>query len=184
VTHRHRIIAASGDRVRILIGFGGNVGDVTAAFASALDALAPEVHVLARSAVWRSAPLGPPQQDFLNAVALVETDAHPLTLLSLCRRLEEAAGRERSRAERWGPRPLDLDLLIAPGIVIESPTLTLPHPRLAERRFALAPAAELAPDWVHPRRHRTLAELVAAPALAAQPCERLGRWDARDLGNP
>jgi 2-amino-4-hydroxy-6-hydroxymethyldihydropteridine diphosphokinase len=162
------------DAVRILVSLGGNVGDVMVTFARALTALARETRVLARSSVWRSAPLGPPQHDFLNAAALVEMDAHPLALLALCQRLEAAAGRDRIREECWGPRPLDLDLLIAPGVVIESPTLTLPHAHLAERRFALAPAAELAPDWVHPRLYRTLAELAASPSLVAQRCECIG----------
>ena len=160
--------------MRILVSLGGNVGDVMVTFARALTALAREVSVPARSSVWRSAPLGPPQQDFLNAAALVEMDAHPLALLALCQQLEAAAGRDRTREERWGPRPLDLDLLIAPGVVIESPTLTLPHAHLAERRFALVPAAELASDWVHPRLHRTLAELAATPSVVTQRCERIG----------
>ncbi|MGD1149276.1 MAG: 2-amino-4-hydroxy-6-hydroxymethyldihydropteridine diphosphokinase [Thermoanaerobaculaceae bacterium] len=154
----------------LLIGFGGNRGDVFAAFASAVAGLSREVRVLARSSVWRSAPLGPPQEDFLNAAVLVEARAHPRALLALCQRVEAAAGRDRGVGRRWGPRPLDLDLLIAPGVVVESPELVLPHPRLAERRFALAPAAELAPDWVHSRRQRSLSELAASPAVATQRC--------------
>ena len=126
---------------------------------------------MARSSVWRSAPQGPPQPDYLNAAVLVETPAHPIAILTLCQDLEAEAGRNRAREQRWGARPLDLDLLIAPGLVIESPVLVLPHPRLAERRFALAPAAELAPNWLHPRLHRTLAELAAAPALLSQGCD-------------
>jgi len=164
--------------VRVIVSLGGNVGDVMVAFARALAGLAREARVLACSSLWRSAPLGPPQQDFLNAAALVEMDAHPLALLVLCQRLETAAGRDRTREERWGPRPLDLDLLIAPGVVIESPTLTLPHAHLAKRRFMLAPAAELAPDWVHPRLHRTLSELAAAPSVVAQRCELVMLRDA------
>lgn len=155
----------------LLIGLGGNDGDVLSAFADALAGLAREVTVIARSSVWRSAPLGPPQRDFLNAAALVDTKAHPWALLALCQRLEAEAGRDRSLESRYGPRPLDLDLLIAPLLVIESATLTLPHPRLAERRFALAPAAELAADWLHPRLHRTMKELATSPIVAAQRCE-------------
>ncbi len=160
--------------MRVVIGLGGNLGDVRAAFARALAALGRTTRLLARSGVWRSAPVGPAQSDFLNAAVVVETGLHPRALLALCRELEGAAGRDRAREERWGPRPLDLDLLIAPGLVVESGDLVLPHPRLAERRFALAPAAEVAPDWVHPRVHRTLADLAAAPEIAAQRCIRIG----------
>ena len=159
--------------MRLLIGLGGNEGDVLGAFSGALANLEPRLTELARSSVWRSAPQGPPQPDYLNAAVLVETADHPLVILTFCQRLEAEAGRARAGVQRWGPRPLDLDLLIAPGLVIETPVLVLPHPRLAERAFALAPAAELAPDWLHPRLHRTLAELAAAPEIAAQRCDRI-----------
>jgi 2-amino-4-hydroxy-6-hydroxymethyldihydropteridine diphosphokinase len=159
--------------VRLLIGLGGNEGDVLGAFSHALASLEPRLTVLARSSLWRSAPQGPPQPDYLNAAVLVETTDHPLAILTFCQQLEAEAGRARAGVQRWGPRPLDLDLLIAPGLVIETPALVLPHPRLAERAFALAPAAELAPDWLHPRLHRTLAELAAAPEIAAQRCDRI-----------
>ncbi len=159
--------------MRIVIGLGGNRGDVAAAFADAAARLAREARVLAHSGVWRSAPLGPAQDDFTNAAVLVETGLHPRALLEICRRIEAAAGRDRAREERWGPRPLDLDLLIAPGLVLESGDLVLPHPRLAGRRFALAPAAEVAPGWLHPRLHRTVADLASAPAVAAQRCDRV-----------
>lgn len=162
--------------MELLIGFGGNTGDVASAFAAAVQSLAPVSTVLARSSIWRSAALGPLQEDFLNAVALVRTAAHPHALLALCKRLEADAGRVRT--VRWGPRPLDLDLLIASGLVIRSADLTLPHPRLAERRFVLAPAAEVAPSWLHPDRRRTLAELAAAPEIAAQRCDLVGPWTA------
>ena len=160
--------------MHLVIGLGGNVGDVPHAFTAATAGLARELRVLACSALWRSAPLGPEQPDFLNAALLVESDIRPLAVLALAQRLEAAAGRDRAGEARWGPRPLDLDLLLAPGLVVESAALTLPHPRLAERRFALAPAAEVAPEWLHPRRHRTLAELADLPALLAQRCERVG----------
>ncbi len=160
--------------MRIVIGLGGNRGDVTEAFAGAAARLAREGRLLARSGVWRSAPLGPALDDFANAAVLVESALHPRALLELCRRIEAAAGRDRAREERWGPRPLDLDLLVAPGLVLESGDLVLPHPRLAGRRFALAPAAEVAPGWVHPRLHRTLADLAASPEIASQRCDRVG----------
>jgi 2-amino-4-hydroxy-6-hydroxymethyldihydropteridine diphosphokinase len=146
---------------------------VSAAFAAAATALRERVGPLRASSTWRSAPIGPPQPDFFNAALLIDTDEHPFRLLSLCRALEAAAGRDRRRETRWGPRPLDLDLLIVEDIVVVSRELTLPHPRLHERRFALLPAVELAADWIHPHLHRSLAELAAALDPSAQPCERL-----------
>jgi 2-amino-4-hydroxy-6-hydroxymethyldihydropteridine diphosphokinase len=168
--------------VQLVIGLGGNRGDVAGAFAGAAAGLASELRVLARSGLWRSAAQGPPQDDFTNAALLVETATHPLALLALCQRLEAAAGRDREQETRWGPRTLDLDLLLAPGLVIESAALALPHPRLAERRFALAPAAEVAPGWLHPRLHRTLAELANTPAILAQRCERVGSFPSACAG--
>ncbi|HUK14203.1 MAG TPA: 2-amino-4-hydroxy-6-hydroxymethyldihydropteridine diphosphokinase [Thermoanaerobaculaceae bacterium] len=161
-------------KLRLIVGLGGNRGDVLGALARACGELAAAGELLARSSLWRSAAIGPPQPDFLNAALLLATGLHPTALLELCQRIERDAGRDRAREPRWGPRPLDLDLLIAPRLVIESPRLTLPHPRLAERRFALAPAAELAPEWHHPRGCRTLGELAAAPSILAQRCERVG----------
>jgi 2-amino-4-hydroxy-6-hydroxymethyldihydropteridine diphosphokinase len=162
--------------VRLLIGLGGNQGDVLGAFSRALANLERRATVLARSSVWSSAPQGPPQSDYLNAAVLVETTNHPLAILTFCQRLEAEAGRDRARERRWGPRPLDLDLLIAPGLVIEAPGLVLPHARLTERRFALAPAAELAPDWIHSRLHRTLSQLAMAAEIASQPCDRIAEF--------
>ncbi|HVN32531.1 MAG TPA: 2-amino-4-hydroxy-6-hydroxymethyldihydropteridine diphosphokinase [Thermoanaerobaculaceae bacterium] len=160
--------------MRLLIGLGGNLGDVAHTFSHALATLRVHLHVVALSGLWRTAAHGPPQPDFLNAAVLVETTDHPLALLTLCHDLEIQAGRDPAHQQRWGPRPLDLDLLIAPGLVIEAPRLVLPHPRLTERRFALAPAAELAPDWLHPRLHLTLSQLAAAPEIASQRCDRIG----------
>lgn len=159
--------------MQLLIGLGGNIGDVPAALAAAGAALAVRFRLLGTSGLWRSAPVGPPQPDFLNAALLLDVDVHPLEVLAACRRLEQAAGRRRDLEARWGPRPLDLDLLAAGDLVIESRALTLPHPRLAQRRFALLPAVELAPEWRHPRALRTLAELANDIDPAAQPCERV-----------
>jgi len=164
--------------MRLLLGLGGNLGDVAAAFAGAAAALSAHGRVVAASRVWRSAAVGPPQPDFLNAALLYETGDDAWRVLARAQRLECAAGRERERAVRWGPRQLDVDLLLAPGVVVESPALVLPHPRLAARRFALLPAAEVAPDWVHPRLRATLAELAARLDAADQPCAAIGDFPA------
>ena len=145
--------------VRVVLGLGGNVGDSRMAFSECLAALAAEGRVIAVSRLWRTRPVGPPQPDYLNAAALVEWPAGPRALLGRCLELETAAGRDRSAETRWGPRTLDIDLLLAESVVCRGPMLTLPHPRLHERRFALEPAAEVAPDWIHPLLGRTISHL-------------------------
>lgn len=167
----------------LLLGLGGNLGDVAASFATTAAVLAREHRLLAASGLWRSAPVGPPQPDYLNAALLLDVRIPLQDLLVACQGLETAAGRDRACEVRWGPRALDIDLLVAPGLVVESPALSLPHLRLAERRFALLPACELAPDWIHPRLHRPLRELLDALDPLAQPCERLGPFP-RPPGGP
>lgn len=131
---------------RAALALGGNVGDVAAAFREALAALeASGVRVVARSSVWRTPPWGKTDQpDFLNMAALVATRLPPHDLLTLCLDLESRAG--RVRAERWGPRRLDIDLLTYGDLRLDDARLTLPHPRMAERAFVLVPLAEIAPD--------------------------------------
>jgi len=145
--------------MEILIGLGGNLGEPRKAFAQALEGLAIEGRVLAVSRLWRTRPVGPSQPEYLNAAALIDWAAGPRSLLDRCRELEAATGRDRAQEERWGPRTLDLDLLIVASMVCRGPDLEIPHPRLHERRFALEPAAELAPDWIHPLIGLTIEEL-------------------------
>jgi 2-amino-4-hydroxy-6-hydroxymethyldihydropteridine diphosphokinase len=149
-------------QMRLIIGFGGNLGDPAAAFARALDALADDGWVLFTSRLWQTRAVGPPQPDYLNAAAVVDWPRNPRALLARCRELEVAAGRNHGTDERWGPRVLDLDLLLADGVVCRGPGLEVPHPRFHERRFALEPAAEVAPFWVHPLLGQTVAELAEA----------------------
>lgn len=128
------------------LGLGGNLGDVVAAFAAALARIdvAPGVRLRATSSVFRTAPWGKRDQpEFLNMAAWVETTLAPRALLGLCLETERALGRERR--ERWGPRQIDIDILTYGDVALEAPDLTIPHPRLTERAFALAPLAEIAP---------------------------------------
>ena len=155
----------------LLIGLGANLGDRHGALQWAAGRMAERFRWRIGSQIFATAALGPRQADFLNAAALVEADDHPLRVLAFCQLLESEAGRDRRREKRWGPRLLDLDLLLAEGLVLASPALSLPHPRLHLRRFALAPAAQLVPHWLHPRVHRTMASLAGDPALADQACE-------------
>ncbi len=116
---------------------------------------------LVLSPLYRTEPVGgPPQPDFLNAVAVGVTRLAPLDLLALLRGLERAAGRESSR-ERNGPRPLDLDLLVYGDLEIDLPGLVVPHPRLRERRFVLAPLADLRPSLVVPGTGLSVERLLA-----------------------
>ena len=136
--------------LRVLLGLGSNLGESEKVFASCLGRLAEEGKIVATSRLWRTRAVGPPQPDFLNAAIVIEWPTSVRSLLFRCRELEAAAGRNRLAEERWGPRVLDLDLLLARNVVCRGPLLELPHPRFHERRFALEPATEVAPEWVHP----------------------------------
>jgi len=144
-----------------VLALGGNLGAPAQAFADALAQMEAggHVRVLARSRVWRTPPWGKTDQpDFLNMAARVETDLSPHALLDLCLDLERRAG--RVRAERWGPRTLDLDVIAVGDARISDERLILPHPRAHERAFVLAPLAEIAPAL--------LLNGARADALAAQ----------------
>lgn len=134
--------------VQAFIGLGANLGDAQAAVLSALAALAalPGTRLQGRSSLYRSAPVQAQGPDFINAVAELATTLAPLALLDQLQALEQAAGRERPY--RNAPRTLDLDLLLYGDARIELPRLSVPHPRLAERAFVLAPLAEIAPGRV------------------------------------
>ncbi|MCB9729517.1 MAG: 2-amino-4-hydroxy-6-hydroxymethyldihydropteridine diphosphokinase [Deltaproteobacteria bacterium] len=149
-------------RHRAWIGLGSNLGDPAAILDRAVAWLAavPGVTVSAVSTWHRTAPVGPPQPHYLNGVARVHTSLAPRELLGALRSLEGAAGRRRAAV--WGPRTLDLDLLLYDDLVLRSPELCLPHPRLAERRFVLAPLCELNPRALHPVLGRTMASLLRA----------------------
>lgn len=142
------------DGARAVIGFGANVGERLASLASALERLAatPDVTCLATSRVYETAPVGPPQPDFLNAAALVRTSLSPRALLTRLLAIEAELG--RVRRERWGPRVIDLDLLWYEGVVVDERDLTVPHPRLCERAFALAPLLDVVTDAADPRSGR------------------------------
>ena len=132
--------------VEATLGLGGNLGDPVAAFATALARLRAHVAVelKAVSSVWRTAPWGKlDQPEFRNMAGLIETSLSAEDLLALCLAIERESGRERR--ERWGPRTLDIDILTYGSETIDRPGLQVPHPRIAERAFVLAPLAEIAP---------------------------------------
>ena len=131
------------------VAFGGNEGAVQANLLAALDALGtlPGTSVRQRSSFYRTPAWGREDQpDFINAVALVETSLPPRALLDLLLAVEAGFGRRRVEGERWGPRTLDLDLLLYGDAVIDEPGLRVPHPHLHERAFALVPLLDVLPD--------------------------------------
>jgi 2-amino-4-hydroxy-6-hydroxymethyldihydropteridine diphosphokinase len=132
--------------VEAALGLGGNIGDVTEAFIAALKRLteAPGVTLLRASSVYATPPWGKlDQPPFLNMAAIVATDLPAPALLALCLEIERGMGRER--LERWGPRTLDIDILTYGEATLDAPDLKVPHPRMTERAFVLAPLAEIAP---------------------------------------
>ncbi len=137
--------------VTAYIGLGSNLADPQARLRRAFAELAqlPQSQLLAQSSLYRSAPMGSQDQpDYLNAVAALETALSPLALLAGLQAVE--AAHQRVRGERWGPRTLDLDLLLYADQTIDLPTLTVPHPGLYERNFVLYPLAEIASGLVIP----------------------------------
>lgn len=150
----------------ILIGIGSNLAAPPAktpleTAQAALPALAaPHLEPVACSSWYESAPVPASDQPwFVNAVALISTDREPEVLLALMLAVEARFG--RVRGERNAARTLDLDLLDYDGLIIDTPNLNLPHPRLHERRFVLEPLCEIAPHWRHPRLRLTASELLA-----------------------
>ncbi|HVP69594.1 MAG TPA: 2-amino-4-hydroxy-6-hydroxymethyldihydropteridine diphosphokinase [Anaeromyxobacteraceae bacterium] len=158
--------------MRAYVAVGSNLADRWANLGRAARFLrgAPLVAVLRASRVYDSEPVGPPQPRYLNAVLELETGRTPESLHQLLREAEDEALRDRRKGARWGPRTLDLDLLLFGDRIVRTAALTVPHPRMAHRRFVLAPLAELAPALVVPGTGATVAALLAAaPPLAVVP---------------
>ncbi len=145
-----------------MIGLGSNLGDRRSNLEAALAALdsRPEIRVVRVSAFLETEPVGGPpgQGAYLNAAAELETTLEPSALLCVLQKIEARFGRVRT--VRWGERTLDLDLLLYDDLVLDSPELTVPHPRMADRRFVLEPLAEIAPDAPVLGSGRTVADLL------------------------
>src|SRR5579871_654491 len=145
-----------------LLGLGGNLGDIQTTLDRAVAALCDgrEVQLIARSSNYCTPPWGViDQPPFINLAIMVETTLSPRALLDRALHIEARFGRDRTKEKRWGPRPLDIDILAYDAIEVEEPGLTLPHPHLLERVFVLAPLAEIAPD--HKIKGITVSEALA-----------------------
>ncbi len=144
----------------LLLALGSNLGarkEILSGACAALERCG--VTILRRSHLFETAPVGGPagQPPYLNAALAAETSLAPLELLDACQRIETLFGRERH--ERWGARTLDVDILAYDDLQVETERITLPHPRLHERAFVLAPLLEVAPDWRHPILGETTRQL-------------------------
>lgn len=148
------------DNHQAAIALGSNLGDSCAIVETALKTLTatPEIILERQSHLYRTAPVGPPQPDYINACAVVSTTLEPHALLTTLLAIEQQFGRVRT--ERWGPRLLDLDLLLYDDQILDTPSLQLPHPQMHERAFVLVPLAEIAPQWVHPVMGEAIGHLV------------------------
>ena len=145
----------------VFIGIGSNEGDRFAMISKAVQYLKqlPDVRVVQMAPIIETEPVGPPQEQYLNTVIEVETTLPPQPLFQYLQNIERQLGRQPS-SERWGPRPIDLDLLLYDDLILNQPGLIVPHPRMHERQFVLQPLAQLAPDVVHPILKEFIATLL------------------------
>ena len=146
---------------RVFIGVGSNQGDRLEQISKAVRAVGAlaRVRLCRMATIIETAPVGPPQGPYLNTVIEIDTALSPHELLAALKAIERQFGRIPS-AERWAPRPIDLDVLLYDDRVIDEPALRIPHERMHERRFVLEPLAQLAPDVIHPVLKRSISDLV------------------------
>jgi 2-amino-4-hydroxy-6-hydroxymethyldihydropteridine diphosphokinase len=171
-------VIASPALIRTAVGLGSNLGDRRAHLRAAVGALDRLGEIDTVSSVYETAPVGgPPQGSYLNAVVVLRTRLAPAELLDAFLEIEQSRGRQRR--ERWGPRSLDLDLLLYDDRVIDEPGLEVPHPEITRRRFVLEPLLEVWPEAALPDG-TPLASLL--PAVADQEVRRLGRLTPARVG--
>jgi 2-amino-4-hydroxy-6-hydroxymethyldihydropteridine diphosphokinase len=141
------------------IGLGSNLGDSRSILTGAIDRLEShsQIEVIAVSRWYLTAPIGPPQPDYLNGCATLQTSLEAIDLLNVLHSIEAEFGRVRQ--EFWGARTLDLDLLLYDDLIMDLPTFQVPHPRMLERAFVLVPLVEIAPDAIEPKSGESIATL-------------------------
>ena len=147
-------------QTKVYLGLGSNLGDREANLAQALKLMPTEVTIGEVSSIYESEPVGYRDQPwFLNIVSCGYTELNPLRLLDYVKHMEEQLGRMLSF--RNAPRPIDIDILFYGDETVETDLLTIPHPRIAERAFVLAPMVELEPDFLHPSKRQTMAQMLS-----------------------
>lgn len=142
------------------VALGSNLGDSRALLEAAVETLAqtPGIILKAKSSWYKTKAVGPPQPDYLNGCVILQVNMIPQLLLETLLEIEKKFGRVRQK--RWEARLLDLDLLLYDDLILNTPDLQIPHPRMRERAFVLVPLAEIAPDWVEPISKRSIKQLV------------------------
>jgi 2-amino-4-hydroxy-6-hydroxymethyldihydropteridine diphosphokinase len=158
--------------IRAIVGIGANLGDRLGTMRAAVQQMRKLMKVERLSRVYETAPIGPPQPDYLNAAALVAYEGSAEDLLDALGGIEAQLG--RARKEKWAPRTIDLDILWIEGLAIETERLTVPHPHLTARAFALRPLADVAPHALDPETGRPYAELTGEGAVRVTDLELYG----------
>ena len=153
---------------QVFIGIGSNEGDRFSAISKAVQQLASssQIALVQMAPIIETKPVGgPPQGDYLNTVVEINTDISARDIWVLLKEIEKRLGRVVTSV-RWGPRPIDLDILLYGDTVINTPDLQVPHPRMHERFFVLQPLAELAPDLIHPILQQSMTQLLQSAAAS------------------
>jgi 2-amino-4-hydroxy-6-hydroxymethyldihydropteridine diphosphokinase len=145
---------------RSAVALGSNIGDSQTILEAAIATLAqtPGIYLESRSNWYETKAVGPPQPDYLNGCITLQVEILPHQLLEILLGIEQQFGRVRQK--RWGPRILDLDLLLFDDFILDTPNLQIPHPRMRDRAFVLVPLAEIAPDWIEPVSGCVIKELL------------------------
>jgi len=165
--------------MQVYLGLGANLGDRQANLARALKLLGERLHVELVSSIYETEPVGYAEQPlFLNAVCRAQTELGPLQLLSLVKGIEASLGRVPSFPN--APRPIDIDIIFYGDLIMETPDLTIPHPRLEERAFVLIPLLEVAPDLRHPVSGEHIKDL-AARVGGREGVKKIGELEAEDV---
>lgn len=147
-------------QIRAAIALGSNLGESLSTLENAIQTLAEtnNITLISHSSWYSTKPVGPPQPDYLNGCALLKVELNPEKLLETLLLVEQKFGRVRK--EHWGARTLDLDLILYEDLILDTPNLQIPHPRMRERAFVLVPLAEIAPNWIEPVSQKKIIELL------------------------
>ncbi|MGB3511883.1 MAG: 2-amino-4-hydroxy-6-hydroxymethyldihydropteridine diphosphokinase [Microcoleaceae cyanobacterium] len=142
------------------IGLGSNLGESMSILQNAIQTLSeiPGITLNTYSSWYRTKPIGPEQPDYINGCALLKVELTPHKVLEILLDIEQQF--KRVRLEHWGPRTLDLDLILYNDLILDTPNLQIPHPRMRERAFVLVPLAEIAPNWIDPVSGKAIAKLL------------------------